>query len=303
MDTSIDENMFVASVDLDAVNNFNPDKSVIPDLYNSFRTAVQAKNNSNNNFKDGFIAEDKPLDESLWLLETSLNTNYGFRQDSFVDFTTNVFEFTINNKSINANGMPVIDGQDLVDVYCEMVETVGYTGSENKFFRLGVVEVSQVTTETSSVILESESGFYWAGVMPPWIDPEPFPASVISMHSTAAAEAYRVKINNETGLLPWQHNPDYIITVWYHGYDGFNNPELWSKPSYSDCTHLLFNDTLNHYLFSTKEFIDLLNPINDPNKWMGRVNIYCFWDHNAIKACHTVVPYILTRVYVGHDPS
>ncbi|OYT13856.1 MAG: hypothetical protein B6I19_02975 [Bacteroidetes bacterium 4572_114] len=150
--------MYVASVDLDVVNNFYPDESVIPNLYNSFRTAVEAKNNSNNNFKDGFIAEDKPLDESLWLLETSLNTNYGFRQDSLVDFTTNVFEFIINNKSINASGMPVIDGQDLVDVYCEMVETVGYTGSENEFFRLGMVEVSQVTTETSSVILESESG-------------------------------------------------------------------------------------------------------------------------------------------------
>ncbi|OQX80326.1 MAG: hypothetical protein B6D64_03380 [Bacteroidetes bacterium 4484_276] len=287
--------MYVASVDLDVVNNFYPDESVIPNLYNSFRTAVEAKNNSNNNFKDGFIAEDKPLDESLWLLETSLNTNYGFRQDSLVDFTTNVFEFTIINKSINASGMPVIDGQDFVDVYCEMVETIGYTGSENEFFRLGMVEVSQVTTETSSVILESESGFYWAGVLPPGVDPVPFPPSTVRQAYWAAIKIAE-KINIGGNLFPWEHDPAYILLLNRFYRTGKNYPEyLWYVP-WGNCGIVLGTDELNQYLMSTKDFVDLNNPINDPDRWMAQIDMECFTYYEAY---HMIGFRILERVYIG----
>ena len=284
-DEQLNRSPNVVSVDLNTINNFTPDISVIPDLYNSFRNALDAQHNSDFTLKDEIIAEDRPLDETLWLLETSLNTNYGFRKDSLTDFTTNFFEFTVNNKSINANGMPVIDGQDLVNLYYAMVDTVENSCQENEYFRFGIVE----------------SGFYWTGVLPPGVDPTPFPNGT-SMNAYNAAIAYNNKINNHSGLIPWEHDPNYIFSMSSNGYDGFDYPEyLWHKGAYSDCNVILYTNELNQYLFSTKTFIDLFNDINDPDSWLAQVDIYCFFDSYHIKACHSVQIFILYRIYIGNN--
>jgi len=288
----------VLSVELDAINNFNPDKSAIPDLYNSFRKEIQSANTTEASFKAEILAEDKPLDEALWLLETSLNTNYGFRQDNLVDFSTEVFEFTVINKSVNANGMPVIGGQELVSAYYNLVDAIDYSGSENEYFRFGMVEVSQVTTETSTVVLESESGYYYTGVLPPGVDPSPFPPGD-DQTASWAADQFDIKINMRSGLIPWEYNPDYILTLECFGRSGASYPnDLWFAPAYANCGVTLTTSLLNEYLFSTKDFIDIYNPVNDPNIWLAQVYIYCMSDGNY-RAYHVVEFYRLHRELVG----
>jgi len=282
------------------VNNFNPEKSKIPELYNGFRAEIQSNNAVEADLKDGIFTEDKPLDEALWLLETALNTNYGFRQDDLYDYETEVFEFTVSNKSINANGMPVIDGQELVETYYELVDAVDYSSSENQYFRFGLVGVSQVTTETSTFILESEAGLYANGILPPGVNPDPFPAGTNGTAEWAAAQ-FASKINLYSSLPPGTLDPDYIIRVIGAGpYSGMSHPDnLWWKESYSNCSYELNTNELNQYLLSTKAFIDFWNPINNPDIWVEHVYIWCDYDSNALEGFHVVSMAQLEKVFVG----
>ena len=294
----------VKQTDLEELNNFRPDEDKLASVYHSF--AKEIKPNVAD-YKSAIEPVDRPLDETVWLLNATSNTELGFQNDSIEELFFDTLQIVLNNKSINNEGIPVIDGNEIVSIYTDFKNSVEQNSSQGFLLWATKVEVIEISDEESEIEFITAGGpkgspGYWK-LLPPGVDPTAFPSGT-SYSMAQAALAYEIKVH----YPDWSFlGPGWIIEFynsfpksWYIGPGNFDNR---IAHHIGKCNNgMLSGTTLNNYLFSTKDVIDENNPNGANDFIVGYLTLNCWnfpWTINGHWSEHIIGFYIYKLTYVG----
>lgn len=292
--------------DLEELNKFRPNEDVLADVYHSFRSEI--KESKESSFKATIDPIDRPIDEVAWLLDVVTNTELGFKNDSIEELFFDTIQIVFSNKSFTGEGLPIIDGNDLADAYLSFANTVNQNSSQGFLLWATRVEITEVGNENSEIEIIAAGGPKafkgYLRVLPPGVDPEPFPSGT-SYSMAMAAIKYNIRCHEDeftylaSGWIIEYYNS--FMKSWYNtGPGGFDNRIAHSLGSCS--SGLLIGEVLNNYLMSTKEVIDENNPNGNNDKIIGHLEFYCSEFSTPIqnfKSEHMLVFNIYKFTYVG----
>lgn len=268
-----------------------------------------------------------------------INRNYGFKNDSIEYLVIDTALLNISIKSFSNEGMPIIDGGDLLFIYNEIESTI-LNNLENGFVFWSIALITEDYNENEvKVSIISAGGpksnakflisptapgtplqlfgindLLWAGNSPDYPG-----GGVFHPQNMRANYRYFEKISHGS---PHFFHRDYVYTYYYahfiSAYPIAGNPELRIFWDFGWCGMYQMNSTvLNQFLISTKAVIDEMNPLYNghPDLTIGWFYIYC-WDvicysppcPNPINVSgtqtwftHRYVGQIYRRTYVGAD--
>jgi len=303
------ERVHFSSTDILEMNNYKPDKESIRDLYRSFRNEIKAMKEAE--FKSTIDPIDREITEAVWLLDATTNTELGFKNDSIEELFEDTLKIIFTNKSFNPEGIPVIDGDEIVAAYLQFENKVIQNLIYNNLLWAAKAEISEITEETTEVnliLVEGPKGVTGKILpFPPGVDPQAFPAGT-SWNMSEGAARYYGQIKAPGRFWP---GPNYI---WYYQYP---QAQDWydDGPGYHDdrvahstgtCeTGIISGSLVNYYLFGEKEVIDENNPNGFNGYFIGYFEIYClnFPDPiGTINSQHVLYEEIYESVYIG-DPQ
>jgi hypothetical protein len=294
------------------LNNYKPDKETLPDMYRSFRNEIKVVKKTE--MKSGIEPVDRLVTEAVWLLDATTNTELGFKYDSIEELFEDTLKITFNNKSFSPDGIPIVDGYEIVAAYIQFENKIIQDLFYNELLWATRAEISAITEETTEVNLISAGGP--KGVtgkilpLPPGVNPEPFPEGTsYTMYYDAIYNWARIKA---PGVF-WP-GPDYVwyyhnwqTQSWYNDGppNGFDNRIAHSMGTCQ--TGTISGALVNEYLFSEKEVIDENNPNGFYGLIIGYFQIYCMDFPNPItpgliRSQHVIFEEIYEVVYIG-DPD
>ncbi|MEI7595318.1 MAG: hypothetical protein WCK02_06175 [Bacteroidota bacterium] len=125
----------------------NSNEKIFSELKKFKKTVSYYKENYQ---KTNVTFDDMPLTEALFNFETLLNYDHGDLTQNAGDGVTTEIELTV--KSVGANGIPVIDGEELLAKYKQYEEeAVGASKTEGSSFVLADVSLKQVSATQATL--------------------------------------------------------------------------------------------------------------------------------------------------------
>lgn len=292
--------------DLENLNKYRPNEDKLASVYHSF--VKEIKPNAAN-YKSGIDPVDRPLDEAVWLLDVTTNTELGFKNDSIEELFIDTLTIVLNNKSFTAEDIPIIDGDEIVSVYTDFKNSVEQNSNQGFLLWATKVNATSISADESEIEIITAGGSkgapgYWK-LLPPGEDPDPFPSgSYFTMAQSAIQYNIRCHETEYSYLGPgWTiESSNFFGRSWWNG---GNIDNRVAHGAYT-CSYGPINlTTLNNFLFSTKDVIDQFNPNGYDNKVVGYFNMYCFNFDPPISGNyseHILEFYIYKITYIG-DPS
>lgn len=322
------------SKNLKKVTEYSLSPEIAREVFYGFVSEVNNKDRT----KNSIIAQDRTIDEAIWLLGALINRSYGFKNDSIEYIVVDTISLKLPIKSFNNEGMPIIDGSVLLSEYNEIEANI-IANIENDFVFWSIaliaedyseneVEVSVLSTggpkNTANLLITPTppgtpmslfdlNDWLWAGNSPD------YNGGVFHPQNKRANFRYFEQFSHGS---PHYFDPDYVYTYYYthhkSAYPSSGPPELRIFWNYGWCGLYQMNGaTLNQFLISTKAVIDEMNPANYgiPNLVVGWFYIYCMdvpclsWPcPNPINELgsqswfsHRYVGQVYRRTYVGGE--
>lgn len=266
-------------MDYKKLNDYSPAKDVLPDVYHGFKKEV--KEFKETEYKSTIDPVDRPVDEAVWLFETVVNNTLGFN-DSIEVENRDTITIVLDNIGFSNSGVPIIEGNSLVNEFQNFENTVFSKQQENVLLYLvdaTIINISQSNSIIQLGIVEGEKGnvqFIFTP-RPPGFQIDPFPIGYNQKAGTVASTMSYAEIDYWHKIVApglFVPGPGWILES-----DGDNNftplggwtSLLWDDGSPESYT--LYNNELNYYLYKTKELIDANNPVSDPERIIGYFSI------------------------------
>lgn len=294
-------------------NDYRPDSKKVGKYYYDYLERIKiVKDNKTVGLKNDQNFNDCPIDLGMWLIETSLNNEYGFKNDS-IAYERNALRFySLDIIAYDTNGIPVVHGGQLDDIYLDMEQYIIEGNLLDSNFWMCTVILDTILDNSLSISIQPFRGkiYHLWSVLLPGDDPEPFP------NGTNLRSCYWLD-----GVAPlWYENekrirgqhfivpaPGYIFVYWGHEDASFYTMWNWD-PDYrfwggTSGWEMLNTSTCNQYLLSEKDVVDQYNPYPDPNLILGTLLMNYFELQNGVyHGCtiwHRADFYYFEIVYVG----
>lgn len=297
----------------DRLNEYRPKKDEIGTIYHQFTQSIKSISAfGSTQLKGDPDYPDSPIDKGMWLIETALNNEYGFKNDSIAYEKDRQRSYALEIIDYDSLGTPVVSGQKLDAIYLDM-ETVVLQGNQvDSNFWMCLVNLDRITIDSVHIVIQAFRGKIYGlwSVLPPGNDPVPFPIGT-SLKSCnwnngipPLFEAIEWRIRGGTFLIP---APGYIFVYAGHSSKSFYtmlsfppDNRFWGGSSPNESIN---TERCNQYLFSQKEVVDENNPYpNYLDIVLGTLDINYFespyWYYNC-KFWHTSDFYYFELVYVG----
>jgi hypothetical protein len=293
------------------INAFTPEEEDMAMVYSSF---INEKRAFENGFKTS--AMNQQVDSALWKIETYLNTTYGFSNDScyFLDEVEDTVSFTITGYS--TTGIPIIDGDELEDFLDDVEAEIAdeNADNDNEYFWCCIFEVDTVRQTKVKTKLRKVRTKSYGGVYPPGWNPKKF------IHYSCMDAYYQGYCDNKhwwgapdeyQSRYQMYHiaiNSDYIMVLhsvygYQNGDPHFNGIDYLFESPYFPFTLATDEDEeedeLNYYLQSTKEGIDVVNPLGVNNFYLGYVDVHFFQSEVDNMYQHIIWCHYFNKVYIG----
>lgn len=292
IDTRIDRTFSTDRL-LQEINEFNPSNDKARILFYGFENEIRS---SDNLMKSLVNAEDRVLGEAIWVIGATINKNYGFKKDSIEYLVIDTLFNSIPIKSFNSDGLPIIDGQIILQFYSD-IECAIVSNEQDGFSFWSLALIVDAIDENEAEVMSIRSGGpksntrrYLITPLPPGTELPLFEdddwlwAGNATMHAPEMRASY-VFWDRINGLGPFVPlDPEYVYTYFYsHSIDAYIAPGvaesriLWD---YGRCGYRkIYGPELNQYLLSTKNLIDENNPRYNGNQTedllIGWFYIYC----------------------------
>jgi len=296
---------------IEQVNQFKPEPDKVSELYNSFLLRIKfIKENNQAYFKDDPNMENSPIDMGAWLIETVINNEYGLKNDSIVYEMDTVQYYTLDIIDYDPNDIPIVRGEDLDAIYMSIGEKIIEGNSNDRNFWMCEILLDTITANTLTISVLPFTGqiYHCYSVLPPGVDPDPFPSGTnlrsCNYYNGIAPLWKEIEwsIRGGTWVLP---APGYIFVSygaftksWYNLY--YYDNRFWSGTSANE---ILNTEQCNYYLFAQKEVVDENNPHStNPNLIIGTFLMSYVYSENPVAGktyWHFSVFYIFETVYVG----
>lgn len=296
---------------LESINGYRPDNWDMGQMYYQFISRIKSiKAGAYDRLKSGI--PDSPIDQGAWLVETALNNEYGFQNDSIAYERFDSQYFTLDIIGYDRNHIPIVSGLELDSVYFSIEDLIEEQSGQSNYFWVCDVQVYSINSNT--VILEvipffGQVGEVLNGVLPIGVNPQPFPnptilRSCIWYNGQAPLwKRIEMKIKGGGVLTP---APGYIFVKYGHfqksWYISLNQQDnrFWSGTSgYT----FVYTDDCNYYLNGAKQVVDENNPcIVDPTLFIGIFEMSFLGDAPIVNGktwWHLSNFYIYQTVYVG----
>lgn len=317
---------------INKINGYTPSPYFAKMIFNSFYNEVDNVKAFGN--KSVSVAMDRTLDEAIWVVSALINRNYGFINDSIEYLVIDTAYQTLPIEYFAENGLPLINGQDIINQYLEFENRIVSNQASGfnfwslalivKDFDLNHVQLMSIfaggprnnvrflitpLSPGSNMPLFDQNEWLWAGQSP----------DINIYHPQYMRANYRYFEKFSSGS-PHYFDPSYVYTYYYplyiSAYPVGGTPELRIFWNYGMCGQFkMFGPILNQYLLSTKEVIDETNPLynGNPDLVIGWFYIYC-WDVQCFNwPCpnpvnpygtqswfsHRYVAQIYRRTYIG----
>jgi hypothetical protein len=244
-----------------------------------------------------------PADTARWLLETTLNTYYANVYDStLTDFDKDTVFYEVNNVGFSSNGIPILSGNGLTEIYSSLVELIDQINTDETTFYLGTLQVESFdeSTTTLSFSMTTALGDSWSQnvhlpvVLKPWENPVqftsgesyypvtdyPYPYSNTNPNPNWAGAKIAAKLNAHmeylnmgvVGYILERVLPDIEISFTSQA----SQPYIWG--GYNNGTTPLNYSQLNTYLNNYRTFLsNAWVPYGYNDTYVMRVEIY-HWD-------------------------
>lgn len=309
----------VGNLDLKTLDDYRPSDQNISDVYLSFKEELKLVKNESA-LKDGFEAVDRPVDEAVWLIETATNTEFAFMTDSIENIGENTTYIVLNNKSFTPEGVPIIDGNELLGEYTNIESTIEQRAQNDLLFWIMKMEITEVTNETTTVKMTSvegeKSSTAWMAIPKSQTTGiEPFPDGTTNWAGDCNDEmvyaelAYFNKIkSNMVPSLRLGYIFEFVTVPPIPSPLQGETRLLWAYGSGPEW-YPLNTEQLNYYLFGMKEIIDELQPTT-PGHFIAYFHVYtwCIAPPSYTPAGNytyqwwfeqVVTPWIYKQTYVG----
>ncbi len=248
----------------------------------------------------------------MWLIETALNNEYGFKNDSIAyERDLNRF-YNIDIIGYDSNSIPIVHGGQLDDVYIEMEQVIINGNQVDTNFWMCTVDLDTIMDNVLTINIQLYRGKIYRlwTVLTPGTEPVPFPngTSLRSCYwyNGEAPLWYEIesRIRGQHFIVP---APGYIFV--YSGHEGasFYTMLEW-YPDYrfwggTSGLEMLNTSICNQYLLSIKEVVDQYNPYPNPDFILGTLIMnffeypYGYW--HGCDIWHTADFLYFEVVYVG----
>ena len=284
-----------SNMDYKKLNDYSPAKDVLPDVYHGFKKEV--KEFKETEYKSTIDPVDRPVDEAVWLLEAGINGEFGFKNDSIEELFIDTTYFVLSNKSINQEGTPIIDGTELVEKFNELESEISENNNIGHLFWISHLEINAIT-EYSTVIEmvsaggpESESLGRLLIPKGPGSELEPFPSNYsdfVGHPYPVPPYPYDYMVYYEYDLWDRIRAPGifYLDDGWsatYSGHITISQGNGYSNVFWDDgsCNSYTIDATkANQLLPIYKNYIDINNPINNPDLMIGYFETNC-WNYSS----------------------
>lgn len=291
---------------MEKLNKYRPSEDKLASVYHSFVKEIKP---SAANYKTGIDPVDRPLDETVWLLDVTTNTELGFKNDSIEELFIDTLRIVFNNKSFTPDGIPVIDGNEIVSVYTNFENSVNQNLSQGFLLWATQVEITAINADESEVEIitaggskgETETG-YWK-LLTPGVDPDPFPSgtsytmALSALHFNIRCHERDYSYLGSGWIIEFVNDFD---KSWYIGPGNYDN-RIAHHIGYC-YTGTLSGSNLNNYLLSTKDVIDENNPNGNNDLVVGYLEINCLNFQSPINGYnseHMLIFNIYKLTYVG----
>ncbi|MDP2238143.1 MAG: hypothetical protein Q8J88_17075 [Bacteroidales bacterium] len=290
-------NLATKSTTLQKISEYSPPANFAGDIFYGFTSEV--KTNNNLDLKSQNSIEDRPIDEVIWLIGALINRNYGFVKDSIEYLVIDTAYHILPIKSFNSDGMPIIEGETILNKYYEIENNIKLN-DENEFSFWSLALIVEDYDEEEILIMSVSSGgpksstrilimplppgtpmplfdtndWLWAGSSPDFGIYHP-------IHNTAS---YRFFEKYSQGS-PYTYPYEYVYTYsYYHSRSAYIAPGVADNRFIWDngicASRKMYGPELNQFLLSTKQLIDEWNPLYNghpdfPNLVIGWFYIYC----------------------------
>ncbi len=297
-----DQNPEIKNKCLVEINTFRPSGGYVEKsrVINKFRTQIQLMNKSG--LKVDPVLLNMPADTARWLLETTLNSYYANVYDStLTDFDKDTIFFEVNNVGFSSDGIPILNGNGLTEIYTSLVELIDQINTDETTFYLGTLQIESFdeSNTTLSFSMTTALGDSWSQnahlpiVLKPWENPVPFtsgesyypvsdypyPYSNTNPNPNWAGAKIAAKLNAHmeylnTGVVGYileRVLPDINISFTSQS----SQPYIWG--GYNNGTNPLNNSQLNTYLNNYRTFLsNAWTPYGYDNTYVMRAEIYHF---------------------------
>ena len=203
--------------ELENLNKYRPAEDVLPDVYHSFRKEIEEMKEST--YKTTIDPTDRPVDEAVWLLEALTNANWGFNNDSIEELYIDTIQLIFNNESFTSDGIPIINGLDIVQSYTSLETSIIDNNNVGHLFWATRIDIIDFTTDQTSIEIINAGGPKSDDLgaiitpLPPGTNIEPFPSGHWNYAGTfntymAYAEAdfwNRIRAKGHFELDEWLH--------------------------------------------------------------------------------------------------
>ena len=270
-------------INIEELNKYKPDKSNISKVYYSFQAEIDISINS---MKSTINPADRPVDEAVWLLESTTNTTNGFTNDKISEPTEVVTEFSLPYEDVDENGTPIISGEAIVDQYNTIQNSISEDSANNVGFwctKLEITEVdlSVVSVEMTTIEGDEDSNPGGGGYLipyPPGTTIQPFPSGYTTYAGSggdpmqyAELDFWQKYSSGERLLFAKGIVVTYFGFSAHSAYDG--EAMLWGygTPQYFP----LNSSQANTYMYNTKMVLDNNNPhVSNEDLYIGYYHIY-----------------------------
>lgn len=261
---------------LQKISKYRPSVNIARDLYFGFTTEV---NTSKHDLKNIVSLEDRSIDEVIWLIGAAINRNYGFVKDSIEYLVIDTAYHILPIKSFNSDGMPIIDGENIVNKYSEIEANINLN-DENGFSFWSLALMVEDYTDNEILIMSVSSGGPMSNArflitpIPPgtpmtlfnendWLWAGSSPDQGIS-HPNNETASYAFFLKYSQGS-PIYFDNDWVYTFYsWHDRTAYINPGVADERIFWDYGYAgarkMYGPELNQYLLSTKQVIDEMNP-------------------------------------------
>ncbi|MBC8487872.1 MAG: hypothetical protein H8D45_17730 [Bacteroidetes bacterium] len=272
-----------AKANLEELNKYRPDEQNLPDVYHSFKKEI--KEMKETAYKTTIDPVDRPVDEAVWLLDAVINTELGFKSDSIAEVFVDTIEIVFTNKYFTPEGIPVIDGNEIVNAYQGIENSINQNANVGDLFwatKINITEINSTETKAEMINVGGSEGDGLSRIITPLLPGtpiDPFPSG----YWTYAGDCSDYMCNAESDYWNKIRQPgyftlssDYIVEFYYYyattPYGG-EDRLLWD---YGDpATYPLSTNELNYWLNNMKEVIDEANPRpSNPDLIIGYFHIY-----------------------------
>ncbi len=280
---------------IETINTYQPNANNVKNLFVDFINDIKLDKMK---LKSKGDMQDRTIDEAMWLMNASLNRDYGFKNDSIEYLVIDTTEIIIPISSFSADNIPIVDGESILEVYSDIENKI--IGNLNNGFNFwSIAFILEDYNEEELTIMSISSGgpradisYLITPVAPgtplPLFDEDDYLYAGSSyqepcrkIHWPANTASYRFYQKYSQGS-PNYFDPDYVYT-----YMGYISKNAYIEPGvaedrifwdYACCGYrIIYGPELNQYLLSTKDLIDELNPAygTTPDLIIGLFQINC----------------------------